>query len=116
MPPSGAIRRRGVQLGCGHTLLVVLPEDDPAPAIEAFFAENHFQLVVHEEPPPEPTPEEWRSMSSSEQQARKSFRPRYWADLKRVETDNLVRWYGGGDSPADAIRSARSRWRTEQDQ
>jgi hypothetical protein len=93
---------------------VALPEDDPLPDIEAFFADNDFRLVVHEEPPPEPSPDERRRMSSSEQQSRRNFRPPYWADLKRVETGELVRWYGGGDSPASAIRSARSRWRVEQ--
>jgi hypothetical protein len=93
---------------------MALPEDDPLPDIEAFFAHNQFQLVLHEEPPPEPTPDEVRRMSSSVRQARKSFRPAYWADLKQVETGELVRWYGGGDSPAGAMRSARSRWRVEQ--
>jgi hypothetical protein len=93
---------------------VALPEDAPLSDIEEFFAQNQLQLVIHEQPPPEPTPDEWRRMSSSEQQSRKTFRPPYWADLLRVETGELVRWYGGGDSPAAAMRSARSRWRVEQ--
>jgi hypothetical protein len=97
-----------------HNRSVALPENDPLPDIEAFFAQNHFQVELHDEPPPEPTPDEWRSKSRSERQARKAFRPLYWADLKRVETGKLVRWYGGGDSPEAALRSARSRWRVEQ--
>jgi hypothetical protein len=93
---------------------VALPEDDPLPDIEAFFAQNHFLLVLHEEPPPEPTPDQWRRMSSAERQARKTVQAPYWVDLKRVETGELVRWYGGGDSPEGATRSARSRWGVEQ--
>jgi hypothetical protein len=93
---------------------MALPEDDPLPDIEEFFAGHHFRLVVHDEPPPEPTAGELRAMSTSERQARKRFRPRYWLDLQRVETGSLVRWYGGGDTEEAAIRSARSRWRVEQ--
>lgn len=97
-----------------HNRRVALPEDDPLSDIEAFFAQNHFQVELHKEAPPEPTPDERRKMSSSERQARKSSRPPYWADLKRVDTGELVRWYGGGDTPEAAMRSARSRWRVEE--
>ena len=93
---------------------MTLPEDEPLPVIEASFADNHFRLVVHEEPPPEPTPDQWRGMSSLERQSRKRYRPPYWSDLERIETGDLVRWYGAGESQEAAIRTARSRWRIEQ--
>ena len=93
---------------------VALPEHGPLPAIEGFFAERNIRTVVHEEPPPEPTPDRLRERPRSERESRRRFRPRYWADLERIDTGKLVRWYGGGDSPEDAVRSARSRWRVEQ--
>lgn len=98
----------------GDNRSVPLPEDEPVPLIEEFFAEQHFRLVVHEEPPPEPTPDEWRAMPRSVRQSRKEVRPSFWADLERIETGKRVRWYGGGDTPDAAIRSARSRWTVEQ--
>ena len=93
---------------------MALPEDEPLRVIEAFFAERNFRTVVHEEPPPQPTPDQLRAMPRLVRKSQKRFRPRYWADLERIETGTLVRWYGGGDSPEDAVRSARSRWRVEQ--
>lgn len=91
-----------------------LPEDDPLPDIEAFFASRKFRVVVHEEPPPEPTPDEWRRMSSASRRARRDFGAPYWADLQRIETSKLVRWYGAGETPEAAIRSARKRYRVEE--
>jgi hypothetical protein len=93
---------------------LALPEDGPLPAIEQFFADQSLRLVVHQEPPPEPTPDEWRGMPRQEREATRRFRPPYWADLERIDTGTRVRWYGGGDSPDAAIRSARARWRVEQ--
>jgi hypothetical protein len=93
---------------------VVLPENAPLSDIEAFFSAIQFQLLVHDEPPPEPRADEWRRMSTVVRQARKRAQHPYWVDLKRVETGNLVRWYASGENPEAAMRSARSRWRVEQ--
>jgi hypothetical protein len=93
---------------------VTLPEDEPLPVIEAFFAGQHFRVVVHEESPPDPMPDEWRAMPSSVRRAHRDFRPAYWADLERLETGKRVPWYGGGEDPELAVRHAGSRWRVEQ--
>ena len=93
---------------------MVLPEDGPLDDIVSFFAERSFRVVTHEEPPPEPTPEEWRRMPALVRRAMRHHRPPFWADLEQVETGELVRRYGGGLTPEAAIRSARSRWRIEE--
>jgi hypothetical protein len=92
-----------------------LPEDGPLPSIEEFFANLGFRIVVHQQPPPDPSAEEWRRMSSVERRARRAFHPAYWADLENLVTSSRVRWYGGGDTEEAALRSARARWRVEQD-
>ena len=92
---------------------MALPEDRSLPEIEAFFNRLQFELITHEQGPPDPTPGDLRRMSAVERRARR-LHPRYWVDLKGTDTGRLVRWYGSGDSREAAMRSARARWRIEQ--
>lgn len=76
-----------------------LPEDAPTGDIEAFFLRLRFQLVTHQESPPEPCAVAWRRMSKLKRRARRSAQYQHWADLERAETGSLVRWYGAARLP-----------------
>jgi hypothetical protein len=90
-------------------------EDLPLSAIEEFFAKRGFRPVVHQEPPPAPTKEELRRMSTVEKRARCNLHPVFWADLEGAGTESRVRWYGSGETEEAAVRSARRRWLTEEE-
>ena len=92
-----------------------LPYDGSLLSIQDFFAAQGFRVVVHRQSPPEPTPDEVRRVSTVERRARRRFKPAYWADLEQLVAASRVRWYGGGDNEEGAVRSARKRWRVEQE-
>jgi hypothetical protein len=94
--------------------IVTLPEDESLESVYQFFAERDFNVVVHQEPRREPTTEEWLRMSSTVRAAWKQSRYSWWADLQRMGTSNVVRWYGGGKTREAAVRRARARWRVEE--
>lgn len=96
-----------------HYSRVALPEDAPLTEITAFFADHGFEVVVHHDPPPEPSAEALRRMSSPERRSKRDYA--VCAGLRSTSGSVLVRWYGGGDSEEAAVRSARARWRVEQE-
>lgn len=93
----------------------MLPEDDSLDAIHEFFAELGFSLVVHRNSPPEPSEAEWRAMSREIRNARKALSVTHWADLRSLTSESVAPWYGGGNDEGEAIRSARRRWRIEEE-
>lgn len=102
---------RPLQYGAG----MAQSEGPPLAEIERFFLDRDFDIVVHQEPPPNPTDEQWRSMSSIERKARRHLSYSHWADLRQRVTLRPVRWYGGGMSDEEAVRSAYARWCVEQE-
>lgn len=91
------------------------PEGPTLAEIERFFLDRDFEIVLHQDPPPEPTDEDWRTMSSVERSARRRVSYSHWADLRHGISLHLVRWYGGGMSEEEAVRSAYARWCVEQE-
>jgi len=94
-----------------------LIERQPLAEIEAFFEGRGFRLKVDTAAPPTPTAEEIRRMPSIVRKAlrdRKRKPPSHWVHLCGLDGTIVARWYGSGDSPEDAIRSAAARWRVEQ--
>jgi len=88
-----------------------LPEDSPPEQIVGWFRDNGWELTLHRDSPP-------RGDASNVPRALRVL-PRFthWADLVSLETGSVVtRWYGGGMDEAQAVRSARRRWQTEQGQ
>lgn len=83
---------------------VALPEDEPVAQIKKWFADLGFDLVTHTEPPVRPDPQ---TVSMAERSAPEFS---HWCALRPGP-----RWYGGGWSEEEAIRSARKRWRVEQE-
>ena len=84
-----------------------LPEDAPVPDIVAWFAERGLALELHQDAPPRPDPKTVpRSLRN---------RPEFshWCGIGGGQ--QRARWYGGGWSADEAIRSARKRWRVEQE-
>jgi hypothetical protein len=88
--------------------LVVLPEDVPIAEIVEWFSGRGYEMTVHEDAPPAP---EDRRRLPRELRGGPEFA--YWCDLQSSQLTQW--WYGGGDSEHAAIRSARKRWRTEQE-
>ena len=88
----------------------MLPEDSSPEEIVSWFRDQGWELTLHIEALPlEDVPRLPRAI-------RKVPRFSHWADLVSVETGNVVaRWYGGGMNEAEAVKSARRRWRTEQE-
>lgn len=58
----------------GNDVCMVEPDDNSLASIEQFFTEQGFRVVVHQEPPPEPSADALRETSSRERRARRSYR------------------------------------------
>lgn len=86
----------------------MLPEAEPISTIIGFFGELGYDVEVHAEPPARPDP---RTVSRELRDV-PSFS--HWCGLNRGG-QTVARWYGGGWSEEEAIRSARRRWRIEQE-
>ena len=80
-----------------------LPEQDPIEDIVAWFAGQGFDLELHQDAPNRPDP---RTVSRRGRNAPESS---HWCGV------GGNRRFGGGSSDDDAIRSARGRWRIEQE-
>ncbi len=80
-----------------------LPEQEPIEDIVAWFAGQGFDLELHQDAPDRP---EARTVSRTVRDASEFS---HWCGVGRSG------WYGGGASDDNAIRSARSRWRIEQE-
>ncbi len=88
----------------------MLPEDCPPEEIVGWFRDHGWKLAFHMDPPPLEDP---RRLPRA---ARKAARFTHWADLVSLTTGEVVaRWYGGGMNEEESVRSARRRWRTEQE-
>jgi hypothetical protein len=87
----------------------------PVTETERFFMARDFDGVVPQEPPPEPTEDEWRFMSSIERAAHRRMSSSHWADLRHRVTKRLIRWYGRGMSDDEAIQRVCARWCVERD-
>ncbi|MCU1492798.1 MAG: hypothetical protein JWO62_562 [Acidimicrobiaceae bacterium] len=89
---------------------MVLPEDGPLDEITAFFREVGFSLSAHGEPPPKIDP---RTLPRI---ARRPPPYTHWVALVSLATGETAhRWWGGGMSEEAAIRSARARWRYQEE-
>lgn len=82
---------------------MALPEEDPIEEIAFWFQEKGLDVEVHRDPPARP---ERRSVS---RELRDAPNFTYWCSI------GSARWFGGGRTHDEAIRSARRRWRAEQD-
>lgn len=86
---------------------MTLPEDSPEQIVD-WFREQGWELAFHKEPPPR------GDVSHVPQVIRVLPRFSHWADLVSLETGEVAaRWYSGGMDRAQALRSAKLRWRTE---
>lgn len=102
----------------GHYPAVSMPEDGPLAEIESFFAEHGLTLSVHQEPLPPLTADQARGLSREVRVAHaEAERWSHWVDLCSASSPDrpFHPRYGGGSSADEAIRSARRRWRIEQD-
>jgi hypothetical protein len=82
---------------------MALPEEEPIPEIVLWFQEKGLDVEVHQDPPAQP---EQQSVS---RELRDAPIFTYWCSI------GGARWFGGGWTHNEAIRSARRRWRVEQD-
>ena len=86
-----------------------MPEHESADDITRWFQDNGFTVSVHQDQPPSPEPgtlsrgllSKWPDEST------------HWCELRSDEI--TVRWYGSGASADDALRSARRRYRIEEE-
>jgi len=101
----GAYSETGSRSLC-HDATVTLPEDEPIADIVAWFTEQGFELELHQDPPTRPDP---RTVSRA---LRHPPDFSHWCGVGAGQQQ--ARWYGGGWSEDEAIRSARARWRVEQ--
>ena len=85
----------------------VLLEHLPLDEIVAYFAAQGLQPRLHAEAPPKPTRQERRKLLRELRDGPPPYA--HWVALGSV-----ARWYGGGDTEEDALRSAARRWRIEQ--
>lgn len=86
---------------------MTLSEDSPE-EIAGWFRDQGWELRFHTESPPR------GDVSHVPQVLRVLPRFPHWADLVSVETGSIAtRWYAGGMDKAQALRSAKLRWRTE---
>jgi len=86
-----------------------LLEDWPIPNIKEFFAARNIALVVHTDPPAQPSEDELRRMPRSVRRAIEANSSTHWVDLGTVWL-----YYGSGTSEEAAIRRAAQRYRVEQ--
>lgn len=86
---------------------MTLAEDGPPEQIIGWFREQGWELTLHTEAPPR------GDVSHTPQALRVLPRFSHWTDLASLETGAVARWYSGGMDRAQALRSARLRWRTE---
>jgi hypothetical protein len=82
---------------------VALPEEEPLAEIVLWFREKGLDVEVHRDPPARPE----QQSGSRERRVAPNFT--FWCSIGDAQ------WFGGGWTHDEAIRSARRRWRVEQD-
>jgi hypothetical protein len=105
LPITGVTVRR-----VRHDWAMALPEDGPLDEITTFFRDLGFSLESHNERPPYVDP---RTVPRI---ARSAPTYTHWVALVSLATGETAhRWWGGGMSEEAAIRSARARWRYQEE-
>lgn len=90
---------------------MTLAEESPPEEIAGWFRDQGWRLALHTDSPP-------RGDADHVPRALRVL-PRFshWVDLVSIETGAVVtRWYGGGMSEAQAVRSAGRRWLSEHEE
>ncbi|HAS12094.1 MAG TPA: hypothetical protein DCS55_16495 [Acidimicrobiaceae bacterium] len=86
-----------------------MPEHESADNIIQWFQDHGFTVSVHQDQPPRPEPDTLSTRLSSMWPEEST----HWCELRSDEI--VLRWYGSGASADDALRSARRRYRTEEE-